>query len=97
MRKSIIQEEKRCFFCGRVTDLERHHIFYGTANRKLSDADGLTVWLCQEHHRGKSGVHQNHDRDLILKQYAEELYLIRYEKTIDDFIERYGRNYLEEI
>ena len=41
--KSIIQKEKRCFFCGSVRNLEKHHIFGGTKNRKWSEKYGLTV------------------------------------------------------
>lgn len=92
--KSIIQDDKKCFFCGTTRDLEEHHIFFGTANRKLSEKDGLKVWLCREHHTGNSGVHHNKERDLILKRYAEEIYLQYYEKTIEDFIKRYGKNYI---
>lgn len=94
MSKSIIQSEKACYFCGRVLDLELHHIIYGK-NRRLSDTDGLVVWLCFDHHRGRFGIHNgNKDNDLILKRVAERAYLRVNKKTIDDFIARYGKNYL---
>jgi hypothetical protein len=46
--KSILQDEKECYVvanrlipvdytkCSRYANLEEHHIFFGTANRKLS-------------------------------------------------------------
>lgn len=33
-------------------NVQRHHIFGGTANRRLSDEDGLWVPLSDEHHQG---------------------------------------------
>lgn len=95
MSKSIIQEEKACYFCGKVLDLEYHHIFYGTANRRLSDEDGLTVYLCFDHHRGRFGVHNdNIEKDKLLKRVAQRAYMRKYKKTTEDFIKRYGKNYL---
>lgn len=52
--------------------VEEHHVFYGTANRRLSDKYGLTVWLCHEHHTGNSGAHFNKALDTKLKQVAEK-------------------------
>lgn len=93
--KSIIQERKECYFCGKVLDLELHHCIHGTANRRLADEDGLTVWLCFDHHRGRFGVHSdNVEKDNLLKRVAERAYLRYYKKTVDDFIKRYGKNYL---
>ena len=77
--KSIIQSEKECWFCGRC-EVEEHHIFYGTANRKLSEKYGLKVWLCPEHHRSsKYGVHFNKYNDNILKEVAEEKFRRTYQ------------------
>jgi len=69
--KSIIQKEKQCYICGSPY-VEEHHIFYGTANRKLSEKYGLKVWLCYSHHRGNTGVHFNPKLDDKLKGIAEE-------------------------
>ena len=47
--KSIMEPKgcKTCYACGREgIDLEVHHIFYGTANRRLSEKYGLKVHLC---------------------------------------------------
>ena len=66
--KSIMQDEKRCYICGAVTGLERHHVMSGTANRKLSETYGLWIWLCYDHHRGQIGVHS----DYFLKERTEK-------------------------
>ena len=94
--KSIIQSKKECFECMTYTNLEIHHIFFGTANRQLSEKDGLKVWLCQYHHRGTKGVHgkDGHELDERLKSIAQMFYMQKYNKTEDEFIKRYGKNYL---
>lgn len=58
--------------------------------------DGLMVYLCYEHHEGTDGVHgkNGHKLDLQLKRIAEERWLEYYNKNVDDFIKRYGKNYL---
>lgn len=94
MSKSILQNDKKCYVCGTTLNLHLHHIYYGTANRKLSDADGCVVYLCLHHHTGAAGVHNNRKLDLYLKCRCERAYLNKYNKTVEDFIQRYGRNYL---
>lgn len=65
MSKSIIQENNtECFICGSQYGLERHHVIFGTAGRKLSERYGLTVMLCYEHHRGRHGVHGMDGKEL---------------------------------
>ena len=95
MTKSIITNDKVCYICGTVYNLHLHHIIFGQ-NRKKSDEDGLVVWLCREHHEGTDGVHSKngHELDLSLKRLAELHWCDYYKKDIQDFIERYGKNYL---
>lgn len=94
--KSIIQTEKKCYVCETTYNLHSHHCMHGTANRKLADQDGLTVYLCYEHHEGNNGVHNKngHELDLELKQLAQKRWMEYYDKTEDDFRQRYGRSYL---
>lgn len=73
----------------------RHEVFFGTRNRQKSIDDGLIVFLRPEmHNASKVGVHFNREFDLYLKQIAERAWLEYYDKTTEDFIKRYGRNYL---
>jgi hypothetical protein len=68
--------------------------FFGK-NRNKSIEDGCCVYLCPKHHNASNkGVHFNKQLDLELKQSMERRWLEYYNKTIDDFISRYGRNYL---
>lgn len=94
MVKSLLQRNKACYICGTTLNLHLHHIFYGTANRKLSDADGCVVYLCQRHHTGAAGVHSNRKIDLTLKARCQIEWQKQNNKTIEDFIARYGKNYI---
>lgn len=91
----MLNRSRNCIVCGASTNLHRHHIFYGTANRKNSEKYDLTCWLCQEHHEGTSGVHGMYGEHLneALKKMAQ----IEFEKTHsrDEFIEIFGRNYID--
>ena len=95
--KSIIQNEKECYFC-KDFRVEEHHIFFGTANRKISEKYGFKVWLCNLHHTGSiSGireyaVHFNRDKDLELKEMCQKIYEKNH--TREEFIRLIGRNYL---
>ena len=92
--KSIIQDVKKCYVCSRRTCLHDHHIYFGTANRKISEKNGFKVWLCYEHHEGTRGVHgkYGHDLDLLLKQTCQK----KYEETHtrEEFIALIGKNYI---
>ena len=73
----------------------RHEVFFGVRNRQKSIDDGLIVFLTPKmHNMSSSGVHKNRTFDLYLKKIAEEVWLEYYGKTINDFIKKYGRNYL---
>lgn len=92
---SIITKEKKCYICGTTQNLHCHHILFGR-NRSKADKDGLTVYLCYYHHEGTDGVHgfNGHKLDLQLKIVAQKSWMEFYNKSVDDFIKRYGKNYL---
>lgn len=101
MSKSILDTKKGvCFMCGRHEFTEKHHIMQGTANRKLSEQDGLWVYLCPDcHNRPPNGVHFNRENMEWLHKLGQKAYeLSRCDLTAEDahaaFMERYGRNYL---
>lgn len=102
-KKSILQEKNGiCFLCALLEGdtrqqygLHKHHVFFGTANRKLSEEDGLYIYLCMRHHEtGPDAVHVNKGTRVMLQIYAQEAY----EKTHtrEEFIKRYGRSYIQE-
>lgn len=74
MKKSIVTDEKDfCIICGRPRQCW-HHIYYGTALRKISDKHGFVVPLCREHHTGNKGVHFNKVLDQKIKQHCQRKY-----------------------
>lgn len=90
--QTILQKEKRCFRCG-TPYVEDHHVFFGTANRKLSEKYGLKLWLCPKHHRtGPEAVHLNRAVDLEYKAMAQ----LAFEETHtrEEFRQIFGKSYL---
>jgi hypothetical protein len=70
IQKIKLQDTKACYVTGRL-DVEQHHCLYGK-NRKNADDYGLTVWLTQDYHTGKHGVHKgNLKLDKELKRLAQ--------------------------
>lgn len=94
MDKSLIQEGKYCYVCGRESALHKHHIFYGTANRRLSEEDGAYCYLCAMHHNGGNwGVHFNKPLDIKLKKRCQQAWE-EHNGNREDFINRYGKSWL---
>lgn len=89
-----------CYLCAKLEDdirekkdLEEHHVFPGTYGRKVSEENGLKVYLCPEHHRtGPAAVHRDHAMLRIIQEDAQR----EYEKTHTraEWMELIGRNYL---
>lgn len=75
---------------------ERHEIFEGrTGNRKKSIEDGLVIFTTPELHRtSKHSIHLKPKEWEWLKKMGEITWCKYYCKTIDEFRERYGRNYV---
>lgn len=99
--KSILhnKDDRTCFLCklngdhSTKNNLQEHHVFYGTANRKKSEQYGLKVYLCLEHHtQGAQSVHHNQNNSEILKMIGQK----KFEETHtrEEFIREFGRNWL---
>lgn len=92
--KSLLSDERICLVCGTTQNLHKHHIF-GGANRRKSERDGCWCYLCAPHHNmSDKGVHFNKGLDTRLKQRCQIKWQEVYNKSEDDFIKEYGRNYL---
>lgn len=95
MAKSIISNEKKCYFCGSPNNLHRHHIFYGRGVRQLSEKFGCWVYLCAYHHNlSNFSVHSNRLADEGLKKYCQSEFETKYRVTREEFIDIFGRSYL---
>lgn len=91
--RSIVSDTKNCYVCGTAYNLHKHHIFYGTGKRKLSDDYGCWCWLCAKHHNmSNEGVHFNKKLDNQLKELTQRKFNDAYPQL--DFLKIFGRNYL---
>lgn len=99
MTKSILQSDRTyCFICGRNGNgdpLEEHHCFGGNPGRKLSEQDGLKVYICGNrcHRNGPKSVHRCQKTANALHKLAQMAWGAKY-GTRKQFMERYGKNYL---
>lgn len=97
--QKIMDDEKKCFLCGQnggYIGLERHHIFFNTANRPKSEKYGLVVYLCaiECHRLGKKAVHQCEETMDYLHQYGQRKFMEEQNATIEEFKAVFGKNYL---
>lgn len=95
MAKSIIDNSNYCFICAKyksryVLATDTHHCLTAS-RRQLADQDGLTVRLCARCH---SRLHDKSEHYRDLQQIAEKAWLDHNNASIDDWIKRYGKNYL---
>ena len=91
--ESVIQSEKECFICKTTRNLHCHHLYGGNPNRRISEKYGMKIFLCQEHHTGKNGVHFNRELDLKIKRIGQEVYENKFGSR-EDFMRLFGRSYL---
>lgn len=96
MKKSILTEDmEHCYLCGREREAI-HHIYHGTALRKISDKHGFIVPLCANcHNLSSKSVHLDKDqvKDIELKENCQK----KFEETHsrEEFMRIIGRNYLD--
>ncbi|MBQ8559077.1 MAG: hypothetical protein IJ439_03730 [Tyzzerella sp.] len=84
---SIMQDkdDKRCYLCMLLEDnyrihsyTEEHHVLFGDT-KWISDAYGLRVNLCVEHHRaGRDAVHNNNKIAKLLMKIAQRKFTETY-------------------
>lgn len=92
---SIIQQDtEHCFKCGRCDEkLDRHEPFNG-AYRAKSKRLGMWVTLCSSRcHHG--GAHKHFQTARELKQAAQTAAMREYGWGVEEFIEEFGKNWLE--
>ena len=89
---SILQNKKYCLICGTEIKLHKHHVYAGNPNRKKSEENGCWCWLCQYHHTGDGGVHQDPDLDRALKQRCQNKFEATHSR--EEFIKIFGKSWL---
>jgi hypothetical protein len=99
-KKSILKSGKGvCYLCSILYGdsskqyTEEHHIMFGSGQRELSEADGLKVNLCRNHHKeGPEAVHNNREMRELLCRIAQTEY--EQTHTREEWKARYKKNYL---
>lgn len=89
-----------CYLCMKLKEdyriypvVHEHHIYDGP-NRSISEAEGLKVYLCLEHHIwGPCAVHNNKENMRLLQMDGQRAYERTH--TREEFMELIGRNYLD--
>lgn len=90
-----MSDKQECFICGRTGALHRHHVFFGSANRALSEKYGCWCYLCPEHHNmGRHSAHLDRRIDLFLKEECQQRWEAIYGGE-EAFIKTFGRSYKE--
>ena len=93
--KSIIQSEKECYITKTTSNLQEHHVFNGTANKKLSEKYGLKIWLHQDWHNDTSySIHGDQSLDDKIKAEIQQKAMDYYGWSVEDFIRIFGKNYI---
>ncbi len=99
-KKSILHTQKGiCYLCVHLNSdyrqqyTEEHHILYGSGRREISEAEGLKVNLCPDHHRnGQQAVHNSRETRELLCRIAQEEY--EQNHTRAQWMRIAGKNYL---
>jgi ribosome-binding protein aMBF1 (putative translation factor) len=82
-----------CELCGREGKTERHHVFFGRANRKLSEKYKMVACLCPDCHQyGAQAVHRCRSTDLFLRVEYQQRF--EEEHTREEFRKIFGKSYL---
>lgn len=93
MKSILVEDTEHCVFCG-SSNVEEHHVFFGTANRAMAEKYHLTIPACNKHHTGSADCpHKNRIIDLALKCWAQTVYELKIGDR-SDFRRDFGKSYL---
>ena len=87
-----LYDNKNCFLCFGENNLERHHIFGNTANRKLSERYGLYTYLCMTCH---DNITLNRNMETVLKLKVDGQKRFNFAYPDKDFEKIFKVNYLD--
>lgn len=93
------KEAGTCYLCELAgdhsikPDLQEHHVF-GGPNRKHSEEYGLKVYLCPDCHMyGRHAAHRSAYTKILLHMHGQRTF--EREHTREEFMEIFGRNYID--
>ena len=88
-KKSILQDEKKCFITGYEGRLDRHHVYHGP-RRRAAEKYGCWVWLRHDIHM------ELHQRNPALDRMIQRACQERFEEIYshEEFMDVFGKSYL---
>ena len=90
--KSIMQDDDGlCYVCGYplYSSKDKHHIF-NAAYRNKAEEDGCYIFVHRVCHQW---LHDHPKTNLTFKRRGQKAWMQYYGKSLEDFMERYGKNY----
>ena len=90
--RSILQSEKRCYFCNRVSGLRNLPVCNSCKNMMFLKARGFWTYCCHECHTGRDGVQYNKEKNLRLKQDTQRAF--EKDHSHDEWMALIRKNYL---
>lgn len=94
MAESVMQDERKCLVTGATQGLDRHHIYFGNPNRRISEENGFWCWLRHDVHMALHDRMRPFDKlDGELKRACQQAYE-GMGHTRREFMALMGRNYL---
>ena len=89
---SIVEEDGRCYLCGRTDrGMQRHEAYHG-AYREKSKNLGLWVMLCYECHDRLH--HHDAGLDRRLKEEMQKRAMEEFGWSVDEFRAEFGKSYI---
>lgn len=93
MRKpSIIQSDKKSFLSGATSNLHRHEPI-GNSNKKISESEGLWIYLTGDEHRWIHTTHEGELKDRELSALMEREWYKHTGKTKQDWYRLFYKHY----
>ena len=99
MNNIVTEYTNICVFCGRQAEA-KHHLVFGTAERWLSEKDGLKVPICNNCHNMGDKLNRIHDNPMaekLSKMLGQAIWEKQFYRTQENdparaaFMKRYGR------
>ena len=91
-----IMPESKLYSTKRRWNLNRHEVFYGRKQRKLSIEYGLVIFLTPEmHNMSDKGIHYDKEFDNQVKIIGQKAFMKYYHKSVEEFRQIFGKNYLD--
>ena len=92
------KEGTKCYFAGCNLPIIAHHIvFKSSCNKEIVEQEGVMLPVCNHPHHLQSkelSIHGNYEINRVIQVKAQMQWMIRENKTEDDFRKIFGMNFM---